>query len=692
MSSLSRRNFLKLSALTALGGALAACAQPAPTVAPTKPAAQPTAKPAEPTKPAAPAATNTTAPAAPTAKPAEPIKPAAPAATATTAPLAYKEAPMLAELVKAGKLPPVDQRLPVEPAIVKPLEEIGKYGGTWHNVVIGTGDIRMPDRVVYNSLVRWDENGAQLYAWVCKGWQVAPDAKSFTFQLRKGMKWSDGNAFNADDVMFYWNDVVNNKDVTPSMPAHFVVGGEPVKVEKVDDLTVRFTFAKPAGIFMGQMAGPLGMNWTLYPEHYAKQFHAKYVDAAKLDQMVKDAKLGHWREIFGLKVGNIYDTPDNNVDMPTIHQWKTTMPVPAQPHVMERNPYYFAVDTAGNQLPYIDKVEHKLVGNAELVNMAAMSGEVDCQLRSMLFSNYPLFKQNAAKGDYRVMTWPRGYISDSILYLNLIHKDPVLNTIFNDKRFRYALSLSINREELNQSLYLGLAEPMQVSPLPTSPHYWKDQAKNMVELDLNKANAYLDEMGLNKKDAEGYRLRPDGKRLAFTYEVTDVFASWKDLGALLANHWKKIGIELLQKMDARPLRDERMNAGEMDITTWTGDGELNPVINQNCFKPCNSSNPAFTSWWDSGGKSGVEPKGDMRKVYELLDQIKQTADEEQQKKLFRQVLELHKDNMWAIGTCSAPPEIMIVKNKFRNVPEKAVSDWNVMAPANGRPEQWFWKV
>ncbi|MCD6290897.1 MAG: ABC transporter substrate-binding protein [Anaerolineae bacterium] len=673
---LSRREFLRLSAIVTAGAVSAACAGGKATPAPT-----PTPKP-QPTPTPAPKAE-----AKPTPTPAPAKAPAAP-------PSKYNEAPMLAELVKQGKLPPVDERLPEEPLVVTPIEEVGQYGGTWHRAAVGPNDIQTPARLMYDNLVRWDINGTEVIPNVAKSWEISDDGKSFTFHLRRGMKWSDGEPFTADDIVFYVNDHLGNTEITPAFPSWLKVGGEPVKCEKVDDYTVRFSFAEPYGLFMILMASANGLAFTLYPKHYLKQFHVNYADKDKLTKMAKDAGFDFWYQLYNSKGGDMWGSPKNNKELPVIHAWRVTVTPPASPVVMERNPYYWKVDTAGNQLPYIDKMEHVIIQDAQVLNMKAVAGELDMQLRHILFSNFPLFQENKEKGDYRVLQWTRGYITDAVIAPNVAHKDPVMRKIMADKRFRWALSLGINRQEIIESVYLGMTEPNQVSPLPTSPFYWEEQAKNLLDYDPDRANQLLDEMGLTERDDQGYRLRPDGKRLTITYEYAPVFGSWGDIGEMLAQQWKKLGIELLVKEEARPLFYQRKAANEHDMAVWTGNAEFNPLIGPRWFLPFSEESlfaVPYAQWWVSGGKQGEEPPPELKKTQDLFDQIKVTTDVEKQKELFHQILEIDKENLWVLGICTAPPEVVIVKNNFRNVPEKAVSDWNLLTPGATMPEQYFIK-
>jgi peptide/nickel transport system substrate-binding protein len=625
--------------------------------------------------------------------PAEEPKEEAPAEPEAPAAGAYNEAPTLAEMVEAGELPPVDERLPAEPLVHTPVEMVGQYGGTWRRAAVGPGDVQLTARLSYENIIRWNMDGSAMVTNVAKDWEVSDDGTTFTFHLREGMKWSDGEPFTADDIMFLIEDHWGNEELSPSgVPSWLKMGDEPVQAEKVDDHTVRLTFSQPNGLFLTLMASANGLNF-FRPAHYLKQFHPHYTDKEEIQAMAEEAGHEFWYQLYNDKGGNPGRTRDE-LDLPTIYAWKVKVPPPDSPTVVERNPYYWKVDTDGNQLPYIDMIEHTIVENAEVLNLKAVAGELDMQLRHINFSNFPLFQESKEQGDYRVLQWTRGYITDSVIAPNVAHKDPVMREILGDKRFRWALSHGIKRDEIIESVYLGMAEPNQVSPLSSSPFYWEEQAKNRLEYDPELANSLLDEMGLTEKDGDGYRLRPDGERLSITYEYAPIFGAWGDIGELLSAQWKELGIELLVTEEARQLFYERKQANEHDMGVWTGNGEFNPLIGPRWFLPENNESiqaTVYAQWFNSNGAEGEEPPegSDIRKTREIYEEIKVTVDEDKQKELFREILELNKENLWVLGIATAPPEVVIVKNYFRNVPDNAVSDWNLLTPGATAPEQYF---
>ena len=607
--------------------------------------------------------------------------------TATPVVMKYREAPMLAGLVAAGKLPPVDERLPDEPMVITPHEEIGQYGGTWHRLGTSVGDTQMHAKMVYEWMIRYDMNGAEIGPNIAKSWEISPDGREYIFSLRKGMKWSDGAPYTADDILFHYEDIWLNEDLA-NVPAEYKSGGEPVVITKIDDTTIRCSFEFPHGLFIRTMAGIRGGQLEKSPKHYLSQFHEKYADKAVLDKMVKDEGREFWYQVFQAK-----DNPRDHVPLPVIHAWQLAVEVTKQPLVFSRNPYYWKVDSDGNQLPYIDRIEWMLVQGGDQINIRAIQGEVDMQLRHITFDNYPLFQENKEKGDYRLLLWNSGKVA-FVMGINQTNKDPVLREIAQDKRFRYALSLGMNRPEIIEAAYLGITEPSQVSPLKSSPHFWEPQAKEKIEYDPDAANDYLDDMGLTERDAEGYRLRPDGERLTLVYEYANIFGAWGLIGELLTAHWKDLGIELIVKEGARQLLGEREASNELDVPIWDGSGEFDPLIEPRSFMPHSAQGNwghEYANWWRSGGTEGEEPTGDVLKLFELWEEIKLTVDDAKQRALFRQMLELNKENLWMLGVSTPPPTLVVVKNNFRNVPEVALYDDQVRAPGNTATEQYFIK-
>lgn len=600
----------------------------------------------------------------------------------------YSEAPMLARLVKQGKLPSVDKRLPEEPMVVRPIEEIGQYGGTWRRALTGVTDREGYQVLVRESLVIWDYRDGKLRVVpdLAKSWEILDGGRVYVFHLRKGVKWSDGQPFTADDILFWYKDVLLNEEITPAFPTWLVVGDEKGKVEKVDDYTIKFSFKVPYGIFLETLA--FSGRDMLTPKHYLKNFHPAYTSMQKLNEKAKAEKLDTWYQLFQNK-NDLFLNPDR----PVLSAWKVSIPFPATRMAAERNPYYWKVDTSGNQLPYIDRIECDLVQQTDMINMRALSGDIDMQYRSISFTNYTLLMENRQKGGYRVLRWRGG--TTPCLYINQNVKDQVLRKLFEDLRFRTAISIAINREEINNLFFSGLGEIRQPVAAPGDPFYKEEFGKNAIEYNPSKANKLLDEMGLTKRDKSGFRLRPDGKVLSLTIETFpfEMGVSATDVYETVKGHLEKIGIKVAVKEEDRSLWVVRVTGGEAEIPGY-GRATLNWVLDPLWYVPTSSATywaPLYGLWYASGGKGGEEPKGDIRRLQELYDRLKVTPNEEERLKLGQQILEINDRNLYVIGTVGIPFQPVVVKDNFRNVLESGVADYRTLHESITWPEQCFIK-
>lgn len=594
----------------------------------------------------------------------------------------FKEAPQLTKMVKEGKLPPVAERLPENPLVIVPPDQNGPYGGTWVRFGISPGDVsQYRHRIAYEALLRWDPLGRKLLPNLASKWEVGDGGRSFTFWLRKGVRWSDGRPFTADDILFWYNSVLLNKELTPGISPTFKKGGQTVRVEKVDQFTVRFLFAEPHGLFLQHMAGEAGYDLVSYPAHYLKQFHVDFVDKAKLEEMARAGGRDFWYQFFKTK------GTWRNPEMPTLWAWSLIKPPPARPALFERNPYYWKVDPEGNQLPYLDKVTFGIY-DPETINLKAINGEVGMQGRHLSFQNIQLFLSNKDKGGYKVLRWLDGGVGNLVLCPNQNHKDKSLAAIFGDKRFRIALSHAINREEMNQTLYLDLCRPRQMAPPYFSKFYDQVAEQAYLKYDPALANKLLDEMGLDKKDSKGFRLKPDGQPLFFQLEVSNNIEGLQAL-QMVTEYWREVGLKCDLKVMARQLYKQRMKSLQHDIGAWKGAGAINPVVDPRYFIPYSKSSIqaiGYAKWFRSDGKKGPEPPAEIKETIDLYRRIQSTPDDEKQLKLMKKILDLNRENLWVIGTVGDVPQLFLVQNSFRNVPELAVASWVVHAPGNTAPE------
>ncbi len=604
---------------------------------------------------------------------------------------AYNEAPVLRALVEEGQLPPVESRLPEEPEVIECHTEVGEYGGTWRRAFLGPSDMSSLGRLTYDPLVRWNQDASAVVRNVAKDWTVSDDGKVFTFYLRKGMRWSDGEPFTADDLVFWYQDILMNKELTPSFPEWLTINGKPAQMEKLDEYTFQIVFPEPYGLFVQRLA-TFGTE-IFYPKHYGRKYHINYADPNELNRMVKEAGFDYWYQLFRRKLDQWV-----TVGRPVLSAWKIETPNTQQHFILKRNPYYWKVDTAGNQLPYIDTMLNELVQNAEVINLKAVAGELDMQLRHIDVANLPVLKEGESTGKYRVILWKPALGADVGIMPNQNQKDPVLRSLFRDKEFRQALSVAINREEINELVYLGLGEARQATVIPECPFYEDEFATAWAQYDPELGNRMLDEMGLTRRNSAGYRLRPDGKTLSVTIEIpAGIFGPWVKVSELIKEYWEALGVRTTIQVYERALWTERSMGVEPEVLVWNVDRSLTPLSHPYWWIPQTSYSyaPLWGQWYESRGQKGEEPVPQMKRVMEMYDLAKGTTDEDKRVEYGKEMMRLHAENVWVIGTVGLVPGAMsvgVVKDCFHNVPDVALTDVLQNSPGNTHPEQYYMTV
>ncbi|MBI5571304.1 MAG: ABC transporter substrate-binding protein [Desulfomonile tiedjei] len=605
---------------------------------------------------------------------------------------AYQEAPVLSSLVKSGNLPPVDQRLPASPAVVQPIDETGLYGGTWRRAYMGIADLVGARRVLYEPLVRWSPS-YRIVPNIAAKWEVENDGRVFTFHLVKGIRWSDGTPFTTDDIMFYFEDILMNKEVTSSIPRWLAPTGTAPKVTKIDDYAFRIEFDKPYGLFIERLACPDGMALVTKPKHYLKQFHKKYAKPEELEALLKERNASSWVKLFH-DVSDLKTTLFTDKDMPSLCAWVTRVPAPAKRFVMERNPYYWKVDPAGNQLPYIDTVIHDLQAEAQTIVLKALAGEIDMQGRRLGgMQNSVLLLASVKKGQYKLVPKHSTASVGMLIAPNLNHRDPVTRQILSDARFRKALSHAVNRQEINKIVCRGQGTPRQAAPLKDSAFYSASYEKAYTDYDPGKAGALLDEMGL-KKGANGKRIRPDGAPLNLALDVMVSIPTWVDTAEIIASNLKAVGIETEVKSETRELFRQRTQTASHDIALWPGDGGLECLLDPRWYFPYSTESlnaPLYGQWYQSEGTKGEEPPAEIKEVMQTYDRILTTVTEEKQKELCSRIMAANEKYLWVIGLVQNPPDYYVVNPRMFNVPKEDFDSWIYPNPGPVHPEQFFYK-
>jgi peptide/nickel transport system substrate-binding protein len=624
-------------------------------------------------------------------------------------PTKFNESPQLAELVKAGKLPPVQERIGQDPLVIKPVHEIGKYGGTWRRAFTGPADFwngyrccAGPDHVLF-----WDYTGDKILPNIARGWEMQDGGRTLVLHLRRGMKWSDGQPYTADDFIFWYEDMYQNRELVPTPSAAMMINGQPGEIVKVDAHTVMYKFPEPYYLLPDVLAGstPLGgqAQQGLYgmggyaPAHYLKQYHPKYVSKEDLDKKVKDAKFDNWVALFKFK--NDWAL---NPELPVLSPWKTVTPINNPTWVLERNPYSIWVDIAGNQLPYIDRVVLTLAENLEVLNLRAMAGELDFQARHLDLGKVPVFLENQQRGGYKLYLDPGDYGGDMIIKFNLSYEaDPEIAKWMNTVDFRRALSLGIDRDQINETFWLGTGTPSTVVPADNNKYNPGPQYRTLwATLDVKKANDMLDKIGLDKKDAEGYRLRTDGKG-RLRPEITTLggqFLQFTQIAEMIREQWKKIGIDLVVQEVERSLAIKRGAANEQQLSAWNNDGSEHLFTFPTHVFPytvdnLSASGPLYARWFQSAGTQGKEPPARLREQMEKWRKAFGVPEEERVK-LGKEVWQIAAEEVYAIGVIgmgAASMGVRIAKTNMGNVPSRQYNSPDAKTPSISRPVTFFWK-
>lgn len=623
--------------------------------------------------------------------------------TATTQPPApkYAEAPALAEQVKAGTLPSVDQRLPENPLVVK-ADEVGVYGGTWRLGTKGGLDDAGFTRIFgYDQLLSWTTDWAGLTPNLAEKVDVNQDATEYTIHLRQGVKWSDGVLFTADDIVFWYQDMLHDPELNFGVPAQFKVGGQEAVLTKMDDYTLKFTFAQSYGTFMLELASINAVGMTALPAHWAKQFFPKYADKAKLDQAIKDAGFTTWVQLWNAKVCQANNCGTGSLwqvaDRPTLYAWVVKEPYNANATqvVVERNPYYWKVDQNGQQYPYIDKLVYTVYQDVPSMLLKASAGEIDFQMRHFnLLANKAVLFDNQATGDYHFFDLIDAANNRLVLMFNLTDKDPAMRQIFQSKDFRIGMSYAINRQEVIDTVWVSQGTPWQAAPLKDSPFYSEKMATQYVEYDVAKANEALDKI-LPRKGADGFRLTPDGKPFKFGLEIANANQSEVDSGNMIVKYWQAVGVNVQAVSEDRTLYYSRKGNNDGEAFLWQGEGGINPILDPRFYFPYSGESNWAEAWqaWYNSPTSPIaeEPPADIKALFAKYDIVKSATTYDAQVKAMNELLAMSADQFYVLGVMTPPDQYGIVKNNMHNVPLRMINSYVFPTPAPYNTFTFFFK-
>ncbi|MGI9310045.1 MAG: ABC transporter substrate-binding protein [bacterium] len=621
----------------------------------------------------------------------------------------YIEPPYLAARVAAGALPPTAQRLPTTPSVVEfdarsesesenenERTRIGEYGGTLRLLMGKSKDIRMMMVYGYARLIGYDRD-LNLAADILARYE-AKEQRQFTFHLRRGHRWSDGAPFTAEAFRYYWNDIVNNEDLYPfGLPKQLLVDGEAPRVEFIDAATVRYTWSKANPHFLPALAAPRPL-FLYAPGHYLKQFHADHAAPDRLAAMVADAGARNWA---GLHHRKNHPYKNDNPELPVLQPWVNSTAPPAERFVFKRNPYYHRVDTQGRQLPYLDEVAIH-IASSSLVAAKTAAGESDLQGRYIRLDNYTFLKAGESRNDFSVRLWRGGGGSQLALYPNLNHNDPTWRDLARDRRFRRALSLGINRFEINQVIYFGLANESNNTVLPESPLFDADADADAdardewIRYDLAAANRLLDDIGLTERSENGLRRMRNGETLEIVLHTAGESTEETDILELIGDSWRKLGIKLHTKPSQREVFRERVFSGEAMMAMWGGidNGLPTAGMSPQEFAPTSQTQLQWPKWgqyFESSRKVGEPP--DLAAAAELLDLYQRWSNAPTallRETIWRRMLAIHREEVFTIGLINGVPQPIVVSNRLRNVPQTATWGWLPTAYFGVHRPDTFW--
>ncbi len=625
----------------------------------------------------------------------------------------YSEAPMLAAMVAAGELPPVAERLPIEPPVMEPIDSVGTYGDTIYVFVNSTEP--------WNTLQEETERGSYL-AYIradttvvpnlAKSFDLADDFLSLTITLREGAQWSDGQPFTADDIVFAYEDWHFDSRVGSGTQAFWM--NKVRRAVKIDDYNVRLETDVPYPVMLAKMGEPAGGDWHSYlPKHYMEKFHIKYNPDA--DALAKELGYDSWNLAF-----NAHDWEyqngfrhliDDNEPRPTMQPWKL-IEVTDTTKVHERNPYFYKVDELGQQLPYLDRIIAG-IADMETIQLKIIAGEVDYDFVNATSDNYALYKENEADGGYDLREVPVNHIPIAFAF-NQTHEEK--GHIFRDLRFRQAMSLAINADEVLDSVYFGLGEPMvfPVSRATFSPPEWSNNP--MDAYDVDEANRLLDAVGLDQRDGDGWRLGDNGEQFTITIEGRiqgEHSATGKSI-ELIREYWRAVGLLTEIKLSDNALHGQRRDGNllEVNVGTWGFPSEARQyMIDREAWVHGSHDlhwAPLWGDWlmawiqveegtrslsdYEGGVLPGEEPPDEFKQLFQWGEELQQTVlGSPEYLEVTRKIYGYHFDNLLMQGIVGGQPHLVIAKSNLVNVPKGYFGSAAWWGDLNIEAEQLYFK-
>ncbi|SDQ89746.1 ABC transporter substrate-binding protein [Pseudovibrio sp. Tun.PSC04-5.I4] len=575
-------------------------------------------------------------------------------------------------------LPPIVDRLPTEPLITNPEDlgrEIGVQGGALHTLISRPKDVRLINVWGYARLVGYNEN-LELYPDILESVDIISD-EIFTLNIREGHKWSDGIPFTAEDFRFWYEEVALNKHLNPNgLPGFMLVEGKPPEFVVLDKYAVQFAWEDPNPLFLQELA-KARPPFIYRPAHYLKKFHEGSGNPEFIRKVARLEKVRGWAPLFN-RMDDMYEA--SNPDIPTLQPWVPSTHSGERRAVMERNPFFHRVDSSGQQLPYIDRIIMDVV-DGKLIPAKTLAGESDLQARGLGFSDISVLKRGEHSQDYETRLWLNSKGSEISILPNLSVKDPVWRKLMQDRRFRHALSMGIDRELINKVLYFGLGRAGNDTVLNISPLYQPDYQTAWVRFDPDLANKLLDDIGLTKKRGDGIRLLEDGRPLQLIIETTGESSEQSDALELVAETWKEIGVSAFIRPSQRDTIRARALAGLLVMSVWSGFENGVPTADMPPldYAPTREDFLSWAPWgnyYESDGNAGEKPDWPpAQRLIELFDQWLMSGSFEERDMIWEQMLQIHADETIHIGLVNSVRQPVVVKGLL-NVPDVGIFGWD----------------
>jgi peptide/nickel transport system substrate-binding protein len=607
--------------------------------------------------------------------------------------LTYSESPSATARVSKGELPPIVERLPDSPRVVDFADDdraIGQYGDRMRLLMGRSKDVRMMNVYGYARLLVYDET-FNLVPDILEHIDVHED-RDFVLHLRSGHRWSDGKPFTTEAFRFWWEDIANNKEVSPfGPPKLLVVDGELPEFEVIDETTVRYTWSKPNPYFLPALAGTRPM-YIYAAKQFLKKYHGGYAKKKKLDKRVKGAGVRSWAALFNRK-----NSPykNKNPKMPTLQPWRNTVKGPSQRFVFDRNDYFHRVDSEGQQLPYVDQVVMN-IASGKLIPAKTGAGESDLQARTLKFSDYTYLKESEKRTANEVRLWETTKGAHMALFPNLNVKDKGWRALVRDVRFRRALSLAINRREINQVVYYGLATEANNTVTASCPLYRSEYRMSWADFDLAAANALLDEIGLTERNDRGVRKLPDGRPMIIIVETAGEDTEQTDVLELIHDSWLAAGIKVFTKPMQREVFRNRIFSGQTLMAVWGGleNGVPNANISPAALAPTSQQQLQWPKWgqhFETKGKAGEAVDMPLAKrLVELNAAWVEAPNKSAREEIWREMLSIHADQVYSFGLVQGVPQPVVVHSKLRNVPPSGIYNWEPGAHFGIYSPDTFW--